>query len=104
MRVRMTAVRDSEEAVRSAFAAAGIDGFTIEVKRYPEETIFIVSVPPALLEAAAEIGNALDGVLAEQGIDGFVTVRRGAVEDADAAAGRVQGVHDDRATELVRQL
>ncbi len=100
----MTTVQDSEATVRDAFTSAGIDFLAFEVKRYPEETIFIVTVPPAVLETAAKIGNELDEVLAGQGFDGFVTVRRGAVPPAMKSPGRVTGVHDDRATELIRQL
>jgi len=95
---------DATELVRSTFDEAGYELASFEVKRYPEETIFVVSVHPADLERSAEIGNAIDRRLAAERFDGFVTVRR-AVESAQAAStGGLTGVHDARATELLRLL
>lgn len=93
-----------DSVVRKAFADAHISGIEVEVKQYPEETIFVVTVAPSMLDAAARIGNELDQTLASQGFNGFVTVRRGSAEHAPRPTGRVRGVHDERATELVRQL
>jgi hypothetical protein len=100
----MTTAGAMETIVRNAFSSAGLQSFDVELKRYPEETIFIVTVPEDDLEAAAKVGNDLDGVLASRGFDGFVTVRRRTVPPTSKPAGRVTGVHDSRTSELVRQL
>ncbi len=95
---------DATDLVRSAFDDAGYELASFEVKRYPEETIFVVSVAPSDLERAAEIGNAIDRRLAGEGFDGFVTVRRALESAPTTAKGALAGVHDPRATELLRLL
>lgn len=95
--------KDAEELVAQRFAETVIEVWDITTRQYPEETIFVVLVSEQELPAAAEVGNRIDRELQAAGFKGFVTVRRG--ERADApATGRVSGVHDDRATELVRLI
>jgi hypothetical protein len=101
----MTTTADQAlELVRGAFEGAGIVLQALEVKRYPEETIFVASVAASELERAAEVGNSLDTRLNKAEFNGFVTVRRAAEDSLPVATGRIIGVHDARATELVRLL
>lgn len=99
-----TNAEQASRIVKEAFQNAGVELATLEIKRYPEETIFVVSVAASELERAAEVGNSLDTRLATADFDGFVTVRRAIEEAAPTRKGRITGVHDDRATELVRVL
>jgi hypothetical protein len=95
----------AQALVARRFESAGIAPVAIDVRRYPEETIFLVQVVPHALEAAARIGNEADGELADRGFNGFVTVRVAPkAKIVDDARKRFTGVHDDRATELVRLL
>jgi len=106
MPARMSAAIRSDQAqdiVTRRFADAALDVWELTLRQYPDETIFVVVVAEEDLAEAAEIGNAIDRELDMLGFKGFVTVRRGSPADAPAKA-RVTGVHDDRATELVRLI
>jgi hypothetical protein len=92
-----------EGRVRQAFAQSDISIDELSVRRYPEETIFVVTVQPHLFDEAAKVGNALDSELSVQDFNGFVTVRQAHTAPAHAARAIV-GVHDERAVELVRIL
>jgi hypothetical protein len=94
---------DAEAIVAQRFADAAIEVWNITTREYPEETIFVVLVGEDELPTAAEIGNRVDRELDAAGFKGFVTVRRGERADAPTST-RVTGVHDDRATELVRLI
>jgi hypothetical protein len=94
---------DAEGIVKRRFAEAAIDAWNITMRQYPEETIFVVLVDEEDLVSAADLGNQIDRELDVAGFKGFVTVRRGERSDAPTSA-RVSGVHDDRATELVRLI
>ncbi len=95
---------DAEAAVRAGFVSAGIDLIDLSVRRYPEETIFVVAVSPEQMASAAKVGNDLDKDLVRHGFDGFVTVRQMERADSIDAGAPVAGVHDGRATDLVRLL
>ncbi len=95
---------EAEGVVRNRFIEAGIDLIDLTVRRYPEETIFIVSVDAATLEPAANVGNRLDLELAGLGLNGFVTVRQTVSPGTRSVSKRVSGAHDGRATQLVQLL
>jgi hypothetical protein len=85
--------------VERRFFENGFQHVKVEARGYPEETVFIVQVPPPL-QTAAEIANALDRELAQQGFRGFVTVRE--AEQARPHTSRLsEGVKDPRVTNLV---
>lgn len=104
----MTEVATSEEArnlIERRFADEGIEIAELSVRRYPEETIFVVLVPEHDLDTAARLANEIDAQLSSLGFEGFVTVRRQPDEQKSVERPpRVVGVHDERATELVRLL
>jgi Cdc6-like AAA superfamily ATPase len=93
---------EAELALRAAFKQEEISIEDLVVRQFPEETIFVVSVPPAVLTNAARAGNRFDNQLLAHGFNGFVTVRE--APESPAAQISVKGVHDDRAIELVRLL
>lgn len=92
---------EAEAIVRDSFDKTGI-GYRLTVRDYPEETIFVVTVPGEDLERAAVVGNTLDATLQELSYDGFVTVRKGSSSETPATSTQaVSGVHDPRVTELI---
>lgn len=87
--------------IKKRFVEEGIELLSLETRDYPEETIFVARVPEDSIEAASLIGNELDRILSNEGIDGFVTVRR-AKQDTISVSQRVEGgVQDARATDLI---
>lgn len=96
------ATAEATGLVRERFEERGIIPLDVAVRDYPDETIFVVFVEMDDVSNAASVGNELDDELASRGYKGFVTVRRGELKTAEAQRRRVVGVHDDRATELVR--
>ena len=62
---------DAETQVRLRFVREGIIIDDLAVRRYPEETIFVVAVQPDRLEQAAKVGNTLDTELAGHDFNGF---------------------------------
>jgi hypothetical protein len=97
-------INDAEDYIRDAFKRAGIDVEDLASRVYPEETVFIVYVPEASFATAAQTGNDLDRDLAQQGVTGFVTVRKSQKKVAHATERVAKGVHDQRATELTRLI
>jgi hypothetical protein len=98
----MNAVRPGEAHIRSAFAAAGLSIVELEVKDYPEETVYVVHVLQEAFSEAVELGNGLDEELSSPERHAFVVIRK--ADKAGHQAIRRQavrdGVHDTRATEL----
>ncbi|HEY3052726.1 MAG TPA: AAA family ATPase [Thermoanaerobaculia bacterium] len=94
---------DAETIVRNRFAAAAIPIISIELRRYPEETIVIVNVAEEEVSSATELSNAVDRELQANGFDGFVTIRR-AEMTAEVVAPLERGVGDIKATELANLL
>ena len=94
---------DAEAIVRGQFKNALVPVVSIELRRYPEETIVIVNVAEDDVAVATKVANAADRELHANGFDGFVTVRR-----ADSASRSVapleKGVVDFKATELANLL
>jgi hypothetical protein len=98
-----TPAMEAKHLVEDQLTSAGIPIIDISVREYPDEMFVIVTKDD--LPRAAEIGNRLDGILHEQGIDGFVTMRVGAHEPpATTPTSLTKGVHDQRVSELVRLL
>lgn len=91
---------DTETSIKSRFLAAGIEIQSIEMRHYPEETIFIVHVTEDDFDIAAKLGNSLDLELAAEGFDGFVVVRKGEQTVNRGVERLKHGVRDPKATEL----
>jgi hypothetical protein len=92
---------EAETLVRDNFVESGID-YRLSVRSYPEETIFVVTVPAEDLSRAAVIGNALDTKLSSLGYDGFVTVRKATSSEIPAESSHTAaGVHDTRVIDLI---
>jgi hypothetical protein len=108
MPVRMSSPEFSTQAARhfimDRFAANAIPVSNIDIRAYPDELIFIVYVQQADFGRAAELGNELDGNLQSRGVKGFVTVRPIKDESVTVTGTMKLGVHDERATTLVRLL
>lgn len=95
---------EPQQLIREKFAEEGIEVLTIETRDYPEETIFVVRVHEEDIEKASKVGNEVDRDLSDQGIEGFVTVRK-AKQDAIFVSQRVEGgVQDPRATDLINLI
>lgn len=94
---------DVTSEILERFAKAGID-VVVERRDYPEESVFIVRVPPDSLVTATMVGTQLDHELASRGLKGFLAIR--ATERAEnASTGRLtRGVADTRATKLMSLL
>jgi hypothetical protein len=90
--------------VREAFSHAGVDLLDLSVREYPDETIFVVIVEEEDVGVAAVVGNSADETLAAAGFKAFVTVRRAEPAQARLRPSSTEGVHDDRATDLVRLI
>lgn len=85
--------------VRQRFSELGLEYAEIDVRAYPEETIFVVHVDAGDFTKAAGLGNRIDEELARDGIDGFVTVRRakqGSRRERERQRSLHGGVRDDR--------
>ena len=95
---------EPQQLIRDRFADDGIEVLSIETRDYPEETIFVVRVQEGDIEKASKVGNEVDRELSNQGIEGFVTVRK-AKQDAIFVSQRVEGgVQDPRATDLINLI
>ncbi len=95
--------RDAEQLVRSTFEGQGIAVASLDTRQYPEETIFVVTVPQEDVAAAAVVGNQVDQELAKRNFKGFVTVRK--IEGARKGKADIsQGVRSAVAAELVNLL
>lgn len=96
---------DIDSELRNRFRDSGIDVVDVAMRRYPGETIYVISVARDQLADAVRIGNELDGLLRERGIAGFVTVRGVDTAGVLPTKGALkQGVNDPRAGELVRLI
>jgi hypothetical protein len=93
-----------ESVVRGAFAKARIDISELEIRSYPEETIYVVYVAPDALRAAVDLGNRIDEELTEAGSPAFVAVRQAADGPRRRPPALKLGVLDPRATELTQLL
>lgn len=86
--------------VRDAFRAGQIELVDIETRRFPGETIIIVSVSPDDFSAALELAGKVD----EKIEGGFVTVRKAVVKAQQAKNLRAQSLIDPRVNDLVEIL
>jgi hypothetical protein len=97
-------VEAAEKSIRRAFQENGIPLRSIDVRRYPQETAFIVFVTESNLRRGATLGNELDEVLADGDLPGFVAVRVApAAPGVDAGPIR-NGVQNQRAVDLEQLL
>jgi hypothetical protein len=72
----------------------------ISQRLYPDEVIYIVTVPDSVFNPAVRVGNDVDDALAIGGLRAFVTVRRAKSAVAAKVARLKNGVHDGRVIEL----
>ncbi len=86
--------------------AVGIEPVDVSIRAYPDEVNYVVLVEGASLADAAAIGNSLDDELDDgDSPRSFVIVRRASVAEAPASPTPVRlGVHDPRATDLIRLI
>src|ERR1022692_1182569 len=97
MSVRMSTTQvDGEGLVRAQFDLAGIAITNLDVRAYPEETIYVVFVNPNDFAGAAVVGNEADTALADEGLNAFVTVRRAPAGTKTSRRRMTRGVHDER--------
>ena len=91
-----------EAIVRGAFARARIDVASLEIKDYPDGTVFVVYVAPEFLQTAIPLGNRLDEQLSTVSPGGFVAVRVSPGSSKRRLPAARLGVRDPRATDLVQ--
>lgn len=97
---------EAADAIRREFDSAEILITRLAIREYPEEVIFVVEVPEdSQLPDAIRLGNRCDSMLADMGIDGFVTVRPTTVSTPpEARIARVAGLEDARVAKLLTLL
>lgn len=94
------------QRIQERFLAEGVEPLDISVRAYPDEINYIVLVPAEALGSAALVGNALDEELAiSAALPSFVIVRKGTAQPAASNPDPLKlGVHDPRATDLIRLI
>jgi len=97
-------LEELQERVAAEFGESGINIARFDVRSYPDEIVFIVSVSGDDLPAAAELGNTLDSLFGEYGFEGFITVKRATAAELPRPSPLTAGVHDPRAVELTRLI
>jgi hypothetical protein len=95
---------DARAILEARLASAAVRAASIDMREYPDETIFVVGVAPSDYERAIAVGNAVDVELQDRGFSGFVTIRRADVHSSNVAAIKRRGVSDPRATDLANLL
>lgn len=98
---------DVLRVIREQFKERGsINVVDVLVRSYPEETNYIVLVHDTDFASAAEIGNDLDDVVSTETHRAFVVVRRAPkeLEVPSSTKALTEGVHDQRATDLIRLI
>lgn len=93
-----------EEGIAAALRARGIFPDSVERRDYPEEIIFIVRVRQDDIKAAQEICNELDHDIQQNGLKGFITVRKSENSPPKPVGMLAAGVGDVRVNELVSLL
>ena len=101
---QMNLALTTEENIIGAFRNVGIYPEGVERRDYPEETIFGVKVCEQDLSAARELGNKLDHLLQNNGVTGFITVKKSDVLSITDQQSARNGVNDPLVTDLVLLL
>lgn len=63
------------QLIKDSFSTKLNIDVNVEKREYPEETIYIVSVPYEVMDRAIQLGNEIDVILEKANVNGFVTVR-----------------------------
>lgn len=95
----------SDDALRLAFRAEGIEPVRFETKNYPEETNIVVYVSVSDFVPAVELASLVE--TRAQNTDSkptFVVVRKSVDEAEISDSGRILGVQDHRVDELIRLI
>jgi hypothetical protein len=97
-------VAEARSKLEADFRSAGIPLLDLRISSFPEETIFVVKVPPSNLSEAVMLGNEIDRWLASADFSGFVTVRPSDGGAPVSFAAVKRGVQDERAAQLIQLL
>lgn len=95
---------DAKRLIEQNFESSNIPIAGLEVREYPEETIFIALVEEAYLSDAIDLASTVDDQLSKIGFSGFVTIRRATNQAAIKQPARSLGVRDSRTEALVELL
>lgn len=90
-----------ESIIEAAFSAEGIELVSLELRSFPDESIYIIKVSDKDFTRAIEVGNKVDFELRNAGVKGFVTIRKADLDRPKFSHHTSAGVNDSRATELI---
>lgn len=96
-----TTIFNPRDHIEQAFRDAGIPLASVDVRAYPEETIYVVRVAAGLKPQASQTANEIDQVFSEHGVKGFVTVRE---DEAASAISSTLFNGDELGSDVVTQL
>lgn len=95
----------NRESLEQRFRTKGIAVVEMDQREFPDETIFVAFVEPDDFDAAISAGIEITQRMDQDDFPGFLTVRvRRSAESKVRPSGRVKGVHDPRANDLVELL
>lgn len=98
-------VGNATKLLKRELESRGISPVSLDVKPYPEETIFVIYVDASEFQDALGAAAAIDEAFTNGEFSGFVTVRKAEVSHARSSAGRERrGVSNPKADELANLL
>lgn len=105
MTVSVTGVESAKGLLLDALVKASILEPRIEVKAYPEETIFIVYLDDADFHRGVSVASEVDQQFQDAAFSAFVTVRKSDGESRPSVSkARIKGVADPKADDLANLL
>ena len=88
------------ETIRTSFEDGGVSVISISVRRFPNESIFIVEVPADEFTAALEVADSASDLVS----DGFITVKKAPQSEILKQMSAVSSLGDQKVTTLIELL